>query len=420
MRVSAMRRCVLTSIVAMIVAGFLDPAMPSRADGPPGSLRWLFAFGSSTGGRQVSLRVTMWGVAPPGGAEIELSSSHPAIIDLPLTVVIPAGASEVRLSAATHAVTATTPVTVTARYRSTSRFNLITILRPHLSSTTVQTWVGSGRMAKITVRLRGIAPSGAVTIRLDSNRPSVLPVPDTIVIPVGTWHSTVLVPARAGLRTNVNVNISAMHRGLKITKPIVVRKVEAIVAPTPTATPTVEATATATDEPTATATVEPTATATDEPTATATDEPTATATDEPTATATDQPTATATTVPTATATATTVPTATPTSTVVQVALVVTANATSVRRGSTVYLQVCLVQSPQADVAISWAPSDSKYNHASNHGSTIVPAGVSGGALCLQVNFAGLNSGGGRPVGSARMIFTVSDGGVFNSPEIAWS
>jgi len=98
---------------------------------------------------------------------------------------------------------------------------------------------------------------------------------------------------------------------------------------------------------------------------------------------------------------------------------ITASATSVSRGSTVQLTVCLQSSPASDLTITWAPSDTKYGNASNYGSITIPAGATGSGLCFTVDFAGLNNGGGKPVGNAHMIFTIGSQTV-NSPEITWT
>jgi hypothetical protein len=193
--------------------------------------------------------------------------------------------------------------------------------------------------------------------------------------------------------------------------------------PTATATNTEVPTATATETEVPTAT--PTETEVPTATATSTEVPTATPTETevPTATATNTevPTATATNteVPTATATNTAVPTATATNTAIPQPLAISANATTVTRGSVVQLTVCLVASPGANVTISWAPqADSPFLNASNYGSTTILAGATGSDLCITVPFAGLNNGGGKPNGTAHMVFTVN-GVTQNSPDITW-
>jgi hypothetical protein len=102
-----------------------------------------------------------------------------------------------------------------------------------------------------------------------------------------------------------------------------------------------------------------------------------------------------------------------------VPLNITASATSVPRGSTVQLTVCLANSPLSDLTITWAPSDTKIGNAANYGSITIPAGTTGSGLCFTVDVVGLNNGGGKPVGSAYMIFTIGTQTV-NSPVITWT
>jgi hypothetical protein len=293
----------LAIVVFAMIAGTVSPAL-AGSSAIPGELRWLFGSGSATGGKTISLRVTLWGEAPAGGAVVKLTSSSP-VITPPSSATVPAGATEVIVKVKSLAVHENTPVTITATYNNRVRTKRILILRPYLSSTTIQSRIRSGGLGRMTVRLSGIAPQGGITVFFNSNRPSAVPVPSSLYFPAGK-ASVTYIATGAVVHRDVVLNITAKYRGITITKETILRKARTLnQAPLPTATAT--ATATATDEPTATAT------ATDEPTATATatDEPTATATDEPTATATatDEPTATATATdePTATATATEVP-----------------------------------------------------------------------------------------------------------------
>ena len=58
-------------------------------------------------------------------------------------------------------------------------------------------------------------------------------------------------------------------------------------------------------------------------------------------------------------------------------------------------------------------------NAANYGSITIPAGTTGSGLCFTVDVVGLNNGGGKPVGSAYMIFTIGTQTV-NSPVITWT
>ena len=246
-------------LTAVMIGGTVSPALAgtSRASG---SLRWVYMSGSATGGKAMTVRVTLWGEAPASGAFVFLSSSNP-IVTVPGMVTIPAGKSEIVVKVKTQAVNENTPVVVMARLGDRVRRTNTTVLRPYLSSTTVQTRIRSGGLGKIIVRLSGIAPDGGVTVRLNSNRPSILPVPATVYFPAGKASVSINAPA-ARVGRDVHVNVTATYRGIKITKPTIVRKYGV----------------TTTDDPTATAAASPTAPVTVDETDTATSEPTVTAT----------------------------------------------------------------------------------------------------------------------------------------------
>ena len=125
---------------------------------------------------------------------------------------------------------------------------MITILRPNLSSISVQNPIQSGSQGKIIVRLSGFAPEGGVTVRMNSSRPSVLPMPSTIYFAPVKPNVTIHAPA-AVVNKDVTVKVTATYRGMQIAKLTVVRKSDAS-AESPTAT----ATATATEDPVESAT----------------------------------------------------------------------------------------------------------------------------------------------------------------------
>jgi hypothetical protein len=463
----------LAIVVFAMIAGTVSPAL-AGSSAIPGELRWLFGSGSATGGKTISLRVTLWGEAPAGGAVVKLTSSSP-VITPPSSATVPAGATEVIVKVKSLAVHENTPVTITATYNNRVRTKRILILRPYLSSTTIQSRIRSGGLGRMTVRLSGIAPQGGITVFFNSNRPSAVPVPSSLYFPAGK-ASVTYIATGAVVHRDVVLNITAKYRGIKITKETILRKARTLnQAPLPTAT------ATATDEPTATAT------ATDEPTATAT------ATDEPTATAT----------------ATEVP-ANPVvvmchmvgdgtynllaphasgivnghigedmgdiippfeyqgETYVQnwdeasqaifnngcvapvevqaneapfseqseqnlmgdagnetyeggsepesYTLSISSDNYSAPKGGTVWFQVCLSAPAAGSVTMGWYAGQAKFDDDSNIGSYT----FSDGEQCMQVAMNGLNRGNGAPTGSGNLIFVLGDGQVFYSPEATFS
>jgi hypothetical protein len=433
-----------SALVAMLMAlsgAVLIPGGSIEASSYDGALHWLYASGSATGGKRVHLRVVLTKPAPDGGVNIPLSSSDPSI-PVPAYAHVDSGQTEEIVGITTVPVLNTKNVTVTATYAGVSRSKTVTIFEPVHSSLSVQSRIRAGGLGKVIVRLSGRAPAGGITVNMSTNTPAVFLIPATAYIPAGAASATLKVSATSNQVGDTYISVTSLYPKLNntFTKNAIVRHYDVV---DPTATPTntevPTATATNTEVPTATATNTevptatptntevPTATATDTevPTATATNTevPTATPTNTevPTATPTETevPTATPTNTEVPTATNTAVPTATATNTAVPQPLAISAGATTVARGSVVPLTVCLVASPSSDVTISWAPQpDSPFLNASNYGSTTILAGATGQDLCVTVPFAGLNNGGGKPTGTAHMVFTVN-GVTQDSPDITW-
>ena len=222
-RLKFLKTLFLVVVAFVTIGGTVMPALAGQSAGTD-TLRWLFGSGSATGGKVISLRVTLWTEAPAGGAVVTLKSSSP-VITAPSSVTIPAGRTEAVVKIKSRAVHENTPVTITATYKNRVRTKQILILRPYLSSTTIQTRIRSGGLARFTVRLSGIAPEGGITVRFNSNRPSAVPVPATLYFPAGK-ASVTYIATGAVVHRDVELNISAKYRGVTITKPTILRKAQ--------------------------------------------------------------------------------------------------------------------------------------------------------------------------------------------------
>src|SRR6476661_2029033 len=249
------RRGVLASAVTVVAGAIgLRSRTGAQVTGPAAStipcVDHIFGSGSATGGHHITFRVRLSAPAPTGGAKIALGSSK-AAITVPATVTVPAGATEYTFSAATHPVAADTVVVVSAATGACRVSRSVTVKAPVLRSLSVQTVIRGGGQGKITVCLNGATASGGSAVAVNSNRPSILHVPSSIVIPAGKACLSIVVNA-ANVGSDVPVTITA-KKGGTLSQPTVVRNFNAA-TPTPTTTPTDSPTATATDSPTATAT----------------------------------------------------------------------------------------------------------------------------------------------------------------------
>ena len=216
-RASVFLRVTLALVIGL---GFLAQHAPFNASAATG-LHYLFASGSATGGKRVSLRIKLTEPAPAGGVEISLSSSDPAV-PVPATTRISEGLTEKTVGITTVPVTSTRDVTVTASYAGVSRSNVIRIYEPRLSSLSVQSKIRAAGKGKIIVRLSGRAPAGGITVSLNSNRPSILPVPSSATIQPGAASAIVIVDA-ADITSDVYVRITTSYDGRSFSKVTIVR-----------------------------------------------------------------------------------------------------------------------------------------------------------------------------------------------------
>jgi hypothetical protein len=117
-------------------AGVAGPFSASRrftAQAPsttttPASLSAVSVSPSSiVGGNSAQGTITLTGGAPSGGAVVTLSSANTAVVSVPASVTVAAGASSATFSVNTSGVTANTSVTITATYGGVSRTTTLTV-----------------------------------------------------------------------------------------------------------------------------------------------------------------------------------------------------------------------------------------------------------------------------------------------------
>jgi hypothetical protein len=333
---------VLRAVLAIaLIATFAVELLPARQASAAASLVRMSASGSTTGGRNISIRVVISEPAPSGGIDIPLTSNNSAI-RVPSSVHVDSGTSEKLISVRTVPVTNTVDVTVTASYKGVTKRKTVTIKEPYHSSLSVQTVIRAGGQGRVTVRLSGRAPAGGITINLSTMQQAVFKLPASITIPAGAYSGAARVDAtdQAG---DVPIQVTSVYPKLgdTHTKSAIVRHFD-----TATATPT--------NTPTNTPTEVPTSTPTDVPTSTPTDVPTSTATDVATETAT----ATAV-VETSTPTATATPgTGDPTLTFEVMSPALVNNEYFVPTGENAVVRVCMTVAPAPPYKVNFITSSS--------------------------------------------------------------
>lgn len=180
------------------------------------TLRQLsFEPSNVVGGTTSTGTVTLGIAAPSGGAVIPLSSSNTSLATVPASVTVPAGQTSATFTANTSAVTATTPVDVTATYDgvTVSGRMFLLISRAVDSVTLSPSSVVGPASSTGTVTMRAAAPTGNAVVDLASSNSVLATVPFSVVVPAGQSSATFTVNA-AQVTQVTTVVISATYENV--------------------------------------------------------------------------------------------------------------------------------------------------------------------------------------------------------------
>jgi hypothetical protein len=143
----------------------------------------------------VSLNTT----APTGGQVVTLTSNRPSVT-VPASVTVPGGAAWVNFPVTTTYNAAQVQATIVGSTNFTSRFGVLTVDPPYVSSVLLNPGIlAGGASSSGRVNLDAPAPAGGYVVNVTSNRPAVT-VPATVTVPAGATLvnfpvTTVPVPA---------------------------------------------------------------------------------------------------------------------------------------------------------------------------------------------------------------------------------
>lgn len=139
-------------------------------------------------GSLLEAQITLTSPAPAAGTVVALSSSEPAILPVPASVIVPAGRTGVSVSVAAGEVSASTAVRLTASLGPTSAESTVTVRPrpPGLASFTVSpAAVESGASLGVHLSLTSPAPAGGTVVALSSSAPAAVSVPAAVTVPEG-------------------------------------------------------------------------------------------------------------------------------------------------------------------------------------------------------------------------------------------
>lgn len=166
------------------------------------------------GGATVVLTVTLGGAAPAGGSTVALSSSSQAF-PAPASILVPAGQNSASVNVISSVVSASAPVTVTAKYNGgtlTASLTLTPVVLPSLSSIAIsQTNMAGTAVEFVTVTLSAAAPAGGSLVTLSSSS-RALTLPPSIVVPAGAKSESAIFET-APVAASTTVTLTATYNG---------------------------------------------------------------------------------------------------------------------------------------------------------------------------------------------------------------
>lgn len=188
------------SRVPIADAGFKDaPGPDSRAGGvdatgAPDAAAAIDAHGADavglappmpivTRGGSVTLSACWAGPAPAEGVTVTLASDS-AAVTVPTSVNIPAAAGCASFDA--QGITANSSANISARVGTGPVTQLPVRVVPALARVTGPANVLGGKKGTFTITLESAASGGAVPVALSTNNPSLVTLPETVMVPPGT------------------------------------------------------------------------------------------------------------------------------------------------------------------------------------------------------------------------------------------
>jgi hypothetical protein len=160
----------------------------SSAPATPVSITVQGTPGFEYSGAERRVAVQLTAGAPPAGATVALSSSHPALAPLPATLSMPGGHAFSVIPIRFGQVTSPTVVTFTATLNGVSASNQFTLRPPTLNNEFLQSVVratgGETLFGWVDLEGGGLAGPAGFNVNLSTNSPAAA-VPATVTIPAG-------------------------------------------------------------------------------------------------------------------------------------------------------------------------------------------------------------------------------------------
>jgi uncharacterized protein (TIGR03790 family) len=189
----------------------LQPALTSISVSPS----------SAPGGAPATLAIHLGALAPSGGWQVSLSTSHAGVASLPSTVTVAAGSRYLQVPVSSTPQCSSTPVTLSASSGVSALHASFTVTPPSLSGLSFPTSVIGGHSVTATVSTSYPVCSQGLSVSLQSSNPGVASVPSAIAI-TGGQKSAAFVITTMPVSMTTSVNISATANNVTKSKVLTV------------------------------------------------------------------------------------------------------------------------------------------------------------------------------------------------------
>jgi hypothetical protein len=157
--------------------------------------------------------------AAPADLLVNLGSDNNAIVSVPQTVMVPAGATQAAFEITASIVPAPTTVLIFATYNGVARYAPVTVEPLGVKKVSLIPASTTGGVATRfnTVMLNGTAPTGGIVVTLTSSNPSIAQTPASVTIPAGASTTGYFVIATTSVANTTQVTITATYNGVSRT-----------------------------------------------------------------------------------------------------------------------------------------------------------------------------------------------------------
>lgn len=160
------------------------------------------------GGQTVQGQVTLSTPAQTGGAKVNISvSPSNGVVQVPAQIIVPAGQTAATFTVSTNTTINPATFTIKATRGGTSASATLQV-RALTFTFSVPSVISGGSTTNATIQLSGPAPAGGVAVKLTSSSPTVVSLPDTVVIPAGSTSINIPLNA-ASVSSDTTVSFTA-------------------------------------------------------------------------------------------------------------------------------------------------------------------------------------------------------------------